>query len=111
MNELAQIAILAYRHGQYRDAIELLIQATDADPTNWLARLYLAMSYQQAGRVSDAHRVYSNLNAECPDLDIQTKVQRELPQVEAEMRKRFAAQHTASRTDSVSNDTVIFAWQ
>lgn len=89
MSELTEIAILAYRNGRYRDAIELLLQVTDAECSNWLARMYLAMSYEKSGRVTDAHRLFKRMAAECPDEILRTKAENALPLVEAEMRRRF----------------------
>ncbi|HEY9791214.1 MAG TPA: tetratricopeptide repeat protein [Candidatus Obscuribacterales bacterium] len=89
MNELTEVAILAYRNGRYRDALELLLQVIDGDPSNWMARLYLGMSYEKSGRVTDAHRLFKRLSAECPDEHIRTKAENALPLVEAEMRRRF----------------------
>src|ERR1700752_4577821 len=64
MKELVEIAIVAYRAGRYRDAIELLLQVTDDRPDNWLARLYLGMCYEKAGRITDAHRLFKRLAEE-----------------------------------------------
>jgi cytochrome c-type biogenesis protein CcmH/NrfG len=89
MSELVEIAILAYRNGRYRDSIELFLQVTDSEPDNWLARLYLGMSYEKTGRVVDAHRLLKRMASECPDDHLRVKAENALPLVEAEMRKRF----------------------
>lgn len=88
-SELVEVAILAYRNGRYRDAIELLLQVTDTETDNWLARLYLGMSYQKTGRVADAARLFKRMVTDCPDHHIRSKAENALPLVEAEMRRRF----------------------
>ena len=89
MKELVEVAIMAYRAGRYRDAIELLLQATDVDPRNFMAGLYLAMSYHKAGRVGDSFRLMKRISVECPDEHLRLKAQQALPQIEAEMQRRF----------------------
>jgi cytochrome c-type biogenesis protein CcmH/NrfG len=89
MTDLAEIAYLAYRNGNYRDAIELLLQVTDIDAGNWLARLYLGFAYQKQGRPADAHRLLTKVLKDCPDADVLAKVREALPFLEAEMQKRF----------------------
>ncbi len=89
MSELIEVAILAYRNGRYRDAIELLLQETDTPGDNWMARLYLGMSYEKVGRVADAHRLFKRMVTDCPDQHIRSKAENALPLVEAEMRRRF----------------------
>lgn len=98
MTDLAAIAYLAYRNGNYRDAIELLLQVTDIEHDNWLARLYLGCAYQKLARPADAHRLLTKLAMDCPDKDILAKVKGALPVLEAEMQKRFAP----SGTDNTS---------
>ena len=110
MTELTEIAILAYRNARFRDAIELLLQVTDSDPLNWLARLYLAMSYEKSGRTSDAHRLFKRIAVECPDEVLKAKAENALPLVEAEMRRRFQQQPVApARQEKLAaNDDI--AW-
>jgi tetratricopeptide (TPR) repeat protein len=89
MSDLVEIAILAYRNGRFRDAIELLVQVQEHEKDNWLAKLYLAICYEKAGRVSDAHRIYEKIVAQCTDNHITLKARKALPLVEAEMTRRF----------------------
>jgi tetratricopeptide (TPR) repeat protein len=100
MSELVEIAILAYRTGRYRDAIELLVQVQEAEHNNWLAKLYLALCYDKAGRVSDAHRLFKRIIAECPDGHIRTKAENALPIVEAEMKRKFDMNGNRSDTQN-----------
>lgn len=88
-SELVEVAILAYRNGRYRDAIELLLQVTDTEGDAWMARLYLGMAYEKTGRVADAHRLFKRMVTDCPDDHIRQKAENALPLVEAEMRRRF----------------------
>jgi cytochrome c-type biogenesis protein CcmH/NrfG len=89
MSELVEVAILAYRNGRYRDAIELLLQVASTDPDNWLAKLYLAMAYEKSGRTSDAYRMYKVVSAGSPDKELRATADNALPQIEAEMRLMF----------------------
>ncbi|HEY9791363.1 MAG TPA: hypothetical protein V6D22_13250 [Candidatus Obscuribacterales bacterium] len=70
MEELLGIAILAYRSSRYWDAIELLIQIGKRTPTNWLARLYLGISYQRCSHLTHAIEVFKSIADECPDLHL-----------------------------------------
>ena len=106
MSELVEIAILAYRNGRYRDAIELLLQVCDSDPKDWLSRLYLGMSYEKTGRVTDAHRLLKRIASECPDLHVRDKAENALPLVEAEMRRRFEKQPLTGQTKKPNSSSV-----
>ena len=109
MKELVEIAIVAYRAGRYRDAIELLLQVTDGQPDNWLARLYLGMCYEKSARATDAHRLFKRLIEECPDQHIRQKASNCLPLIEAEMRQRFKKQKSASASLS-ADDAEDMVW-
>lgn len=108
MNELVEIAIVAYRAGRYRDAVELLLQVTDHEGSHWFARLYLGMAYEKCGRISEAHRLFKRLSEDCPDEHIRQKAGNALPLVEAEMRRRFRRELTAS--DNSSQDGGNLVW-
>ena len=88
--ELSEVAILAYRNGRYTDAIELFTSVLDVNPGNWMARLYLGMSYEKTNRCTDAQRIFRRIATECPDEDLKVKAEGCLPLVEAEMRRKFA---------------------
>ena len=105
MSELVEIAILAYRNARYRDAIELLLQVTDTDAGNWMARMYLGMSYEKTGRIADAHRMFKRITAQCTDEHIRAKAETALPLLEAEMRRRFQKESipTAQKKNGTSN--------
>lgn len=107
MTELVEIAILAFRGGRYRDAIELLLQAIDIEKNNWMALLYLGMSYQKAGRTSDAHRVFKHLAVICPDDHIRYKAQSTMPLLDAELRRRFQKEPDKRPVDTNINDSAI----
>ena len=109
MNELVEIAILAYRGGRFRDAIELLLQVVECETNNWMACLYLGMSYQKLGRTSDAHRVFRRLAIECPEEHIRFKAQNTMPLLDAEMRRRFSKQPVAGKKTNEANydETII----
>jgi hypothetical protein len=112
MSELTEIAILAYRNGRYKDAVDLLLQVTDADSSNWMAKLYLGMSYEKSGRAVEAHRLFKRMSQECPDEHLRTKAENALPLVEAEMRRRFVKeplQAPAKTSKSTTyNDDVVW---
>jgi tetratricopeptide (TPR) repeat protein len=103
MQDLAEIALLAFRNAKYREAIELLLQVTDREPNNWMARLYLGLSYQRLGRIADAHRLFMRLRYECTDQLILQKVKAELPLIEAEMTQKFSSGDT-KKDNPASND-------
>lgn len=103
-SELVEVAILAYRNGRYRDAIELLLQVTDAEQGNWLARLYLGMAYEKTGRVADAHRLFKRMVTDCPDEHIRDKAENALPLVEAEMRRRFQKEQMPKKKSANDDD-------
>jgi predicted Zn-dependent protease len=63
MNELVDIAILAYRAGRTQDAIELLEQVRKAAPGNALAVHYLALSYARAHQPAKARLLVESLSA------------------------------------------------
>jgi tetratricopeptide (TPR) repeat protein len=100
-----EIAILAYRNGRYRDAIELLLQVTDSDANCWLGRLYLGMAYEKTGRVADAFRAFKRISCECTDISIKVKAENALPMVEAEMKRRFKKEsQVVEATKKIQND-------
>jgi Flp pilus assembly protein TadD len=107
-SELVEVAILAYRNARYRDAIELLLQVTDAEGDNWLARLYLGMSYHRNGRVADAARLFKRMVTDCPDQHIRSKAEHALPLVEAEMRRRFQTETATQKTSSDESDEIVW---
>lgn len=107
MRQLVDIAILAYRNGRYREAIELLIQVADADADSWLAKLYLAKSYEDSGRMSDAHRVFEHIANVCPDEHLRLKAGNSLPGVQAEMRSRFCRETQANQKANTDQDDIF----
>jgi tetratricopeptide (TPR) repeat protein len=106
MTELVEIAILAFRGGRHRDAIELLLQAIDVEKDNWMAMLYLAMSYQKSGRTSDAHRVFKHLAIVCPDDHIRFKAQNTMPLLDAELRRRFHKDAGTKQVETNINESI-----
>jgi cytochrome c-type biogenesis protein CcmH/NrfG len=104
-NELIEVAILAYRNERFRDAIELLLQVTDSEQDNWMARLYLGMCYQKTGRIADAARLFKRMQTDCPDAHIRQKAENALPLVEAEMRRRFQKDSLAARRSQQVNSS------
>jgi thioredoxin-like negative regulator of GroEL len=89
MNEILEIAILAYRAGRYPDAVELLQHITDADASNAAARLYLGMAYQKLGKIGDAQRLFQRLSTHCNDETVRRKAQYALPLVEAQLKREY----------------------
>jgi hypothetical protein len=82
-------AIIAYRNGQYREAMEMLSQLTDSDSIQWLSRFFLGMSYEKCGRLNEAHRLFKRISIECPNADLREKAEDSVPVIEEEMRRRF----------------------
>lgn len=83
MSELVEIAILAYRNGRYSEAVELLEQAIVHNSKNWIARLYLSMSYQKLNRMADAYRHLDTIVLECDDPVVREKAQQTLQLLES----------------------------
>jgi cytochrome c-type biogenesis protein CcmH/NrfG len=110
MNELVEIAIVAYRAGRYRDTVELLLQVLDCDASHWLARLYLGMAYEKTGRISDAHRLFKRLADECPDEHVRAKALNAMPLIEAEMKRRFRKQYAIPNAATGEGDGEQLVW-
>ena len=87
MAELVEIAILAYRNARYVEAADFLEQAVAQISENWLARLYLAMSYRKLDRAGDAFRHLDHMLNECPEGDLKDKARDTLRQLAAESNK------------------------
>jgi tetratricopeptide (TPR) repeat protein len=90
MRDVFNIAILAYRNGNYQDALNLMLQVTDADPSDWLAKQYLGMIYTQLGQISNAHRLFKRIVNECPDVIIRERAEGSLLVVEANLQAKFS---------------------
>lgn len=67
MNELIDVAIVAYRNRCYTDAMLLLHQALADDSKQWVGHLYLAMTYYKVGRRTDAIQLFDWIARECPE--------------------------------------------
>jgi predicted Zn-dependent protease len=94
MDELLGIAILAYRSGRYSDAIDVLSQIEKRQPTNWLAKMYLGITYQRAGQLSDAHRVFSDLTVQCTQEHLVQQAKNALAVIEANEKARNGSPRT-----------------
>ena len=88
MDELLGIAILAYRTGKYGDAIDLLNQVADREPRNWLAKLYLGMSYQRCGKISNACRVFADMSTNCTNEHLRNQAKNALYLIENHANKQ-----------------------
>ena len=66
MEELLDIAVLAYRSGKYNAAIELLTQIVDSEKQNWLAWFYLGMSHLKTDDTERAYKIMRVIAALCP---------------------------------------------
>jgi tetratricopeptide (TPR) repeat protein len=66
-DDLLTAGIMAFREGKFHGAIVCLSRIDHDDPTIWLARFYLALSYEKSGRHIEALGLYKAINAMCPD--------------------------------------------
>lgn len=83
MNEVMSIAILAYRSGKYKDAIDMLLQSVQEDRENWLAWFYLGMSYGNSGQAENAHKIFKIVASACPDEYLRIQAKAALPTLQA----------------------------
>jgi TolA-binding protein len=83
MKEVMSIAVLAYRSGKYKDAIELLLQTVQEERENWLAWFYLGMSYGNSGQAENAHKIFKIVAASCPDEHLRIQAKAALPALQA----------------------------
>lgn len=81
MQELFDIAVLAYRNAKYDHAIELLSQIVDADKQDWLAWFYLGMAHHKGGKREEAYRVMRVIAAMCPIEQLRGTAAAVLPQL------------------------------
>ena len=93
MREVFDIAVLAYRNGNYHDALNLMLQVTDTEPKDWMAKLYVGMIYQKLGRIPDAHRLLTRIVNESDDLHVKEKASGCLMVVEASLQAKFSKEH------------------
>jgi tetratricopeptide (TPR) repeat protein len=110
MDDLIQVALLAFRHGRYSDAVELLLQVVDAEPENWLAKLYLATAYGKDGRFSDSQRLFKRMSTDCPDAQLKAKALDGLRIVEEQMKAGVRKQPAKVRKDSTLEQRVVNWW-
>jgi hypothetical protein len=93
VREVFDIAVLAYRNGNYHDSLNLMLQVTDTEPNDWLARLYVGMIYQKLGRIPDSQRCLKRLVTECNDAHIKEKATGCLQAVESLMQSKFSKEN------------------
>ena len=110
MDDLIQVALLAFRHGRYADAVELLVQVVDAEPNNWLAKLYLATAYGKDGRYSDSQRLFKRMAADCPDAHLKAKANDGLRIVEEQLRGGFRNKPAKTTNAETATSRVVNWW-
>jgi tetratricopeptide (TPR) repeat protein len=62
-----------YKSGDYAQAILVLIEILDTEPTNWHGRLYLGASYFKTGQTMAAARALRYVYEKTPDLLLKQK--------------------------------------
>ncbi len=67
------VALQAYRCGNFYRAIDELTQLISGEPGNWEAVLYLAMSYYKVGNAAAAVGYFGYIKANCLDLQIKAR--------------------------------------
>ncbi|HEY9791750.1 MAG TPA: FHA domain-containing protein [Candidatus Obscuribacterales bacterium] len=73
--KLRDEGITFYEQRNFEMAIERLLRVTDKQPQNWLAKLYLALSYFQRGDQLMARPLLRFLITNCPDREIKARAQ------------------------------------
>jgi hypothetical protein len=96
MRELLDIAILAYRTQRYTDAIDFLADMVAKEPGNWMATLYLGLSYEKSGKLVEASRLFWKMSHCCTDADLKQQAQLALILVESEMKIQSQSQRTTA---------------
>lgn len=110
MDDLVQVALLAYRHGRYSDAVELLLTVVDADPNNWLAKLYLATAYGKDGRLTDSQRLFKRMTIDCPEPSLRIKAEDGLRIIEQQMKEAFRRPARERAEEPVAASRVVNWW-
>jgi Flp pilus assembly protein TadD len=65
--------VMAYKSGQYSQAIELLRGAVDNDPSDWMAKLYLAMCLAKNSQTHEALSLFMTIRDLCPDRELRQR--------------------------------------
>jgi pSer/pThr/pTyr-binding forkhead associated (FHA) protein len=73
--KLRDEGITFYELKNYEMAVERLLRVTDKQPQNWLAKLYLGLSYLKRGDQLMARPLLRFLIASCPDREIKSRAQ------------------------------------
>jgi thioredoxin-like negative regulator of GroEL len=79
--------VQAFQQKNFALAIELLTIVLDEQPQNWLAKLYLAMSYFSNGDIVLAAGHFRVLCNKCEDPSIQAKAKSALSAIDAQLIK------------------------
>jgi len=93
VREVFDIAVLAFRNGNYQDSLNLMLQVTDTEPSDWMARLYVGMIYQKLGRIPDAHRCLKRIVNESTDAHVKERASGCLLVVENAMVAKFSKEN------------------
>jgi len=78
-------AFKAFSESDFNRAAELLLQVLDAEPEDWLARLYLGVCYHKTGQLFACQRALRFVADSCPDADMKGKAVQALEIVDKQM--------------------------
>jgi hypothetical protein len=91
MDDMLDTGIQSFRNGSYSNAIALLSKIDQDDPGIWMARLYLAMSYERSDRLIEAYGLLKYINLLCSDDYLKKTSRNALSLLDMKMRRRSAS--------------------
>jgi thioredoxin-like negative regulator of GroEL len=95
-------AYKAYKAGDFVKAAELLLQVLDAEPRNWLARLYLGVCYYKTNQNFAAQRAFQFVAQNCPEQELKVKASRAMAVLGTQAQTIGKAPEFGSATDLAS---------
>jgi len=78
-------ACAAYASGDFKKAQTLLLEILDMEPSNWLARFYLATCYMKTDQLYAAQRAFRQIYEKTNDPELKTKACSLMQRVSGEM--------------------------
>lgn len=78
-------ACAAYAAGDFKKAQGLLLEILDIEPSNWLARFYLATCYMKTNQLYAAQRAFRQIYEKSTDAELRSKACSLMQRVSGEM--------------------------
>jgi hypothetical protein len=92
--DLVNAGVAAFRDRNFPEAQRSLQAVLDIEPEHWRAKLYLAMSFYQAGEVFTAYRHFLFLRDNCPDTEIRSKSEVAMQAMNSQVQVRTSGNAT-----------------